>query len=95
MLSLLHLKGRNDTCTEIELSKIIRSQLPIPHSPCETWFQGNGSHLQRLVRRQNTINDDVFSQISVSAASFKIQAMHELVIEPNFWGMGGASFKYC
>ena len=51
MPSLRHLQGRNFTCTEIQLSKINGSQLPIPHGLVRPWFQGNGSHLQRFVRR--------------------------------------------
>jgi len=49
MLSTLHLGGRNYTCTEIKLSKIILTLAPYPPQIVRLWFQGNGSHLQGVV----------------------------------------------
>ena len=49
MLSTLHLGGRNYTCTEIKLSKIIVISAPDPPQLVKLWFQGNGSHLEALV----------------------------------------------
>jgi hypothetical protein len=50
MLSPLHRGGRNYTCTEIKLSKIILISVPYPPQIVSLWFQGNGSHLEGRVR---------------------------------------------
>ena len=50
MLLTLHLGGRNYTCTEIKLSKIIMISAPYPPQGVSLWFQGNGSHLHCFVR---------------------------------------------
>ena len=50
MLSPLHLGGRNYTCTEIKLSKIIMISVPYPPQVVSLWFQGNGSHMHGHVR---------------------------------------------
>jgi len=43
-------EGRNCTCTKIQLSKIVRSSSLSPRALVRLGFQGNGSHLQRIVR---------------------------------------------
>ena len=49
MLSTLHLGGRNSTCTEIKLSKILILFAPYPPQSIRLWFQGNGSHPEAVV----------------------------------------------
>jgi hypothetical protein len=51
MLSTLHLGGRNSTGTEIKLSKILIIFAPYPPQIVRLWFQGNGSHVARMVRQ--------------------------------------------
>ena len=55
MLSPLHLGGRNYTCTEIKLSKILILFAPYPPPGVNLWFQGNGSHLEAVVRHSLTL----------------------------------------
>jgi hypothetical protein len=52
MLSPLHLGGRNYTCTETKLSKILIIFAPYPPPGVNLWFQGNGSHLEAGVRQR-------------------------------------------